>query len=83
VLYPTWDICVASQSLPSILFILTVITLVEDDITVILISENMRGNAIEKPPIVRNHHGRSRECLNGIFEGAECFDVKIVSRFIE
>ena len=42
-----------------------------------------RGDAIEKPAIVRNHEHAAGKLEQGIFERAQGFHVQIVGRFIE
>src|SRR5690606_29231386 len=43
----------------------------------------VRGDAIEEPAVVADDHDRTRKFQQGVFEGAQRFDVEVVGRFVE
>lgn len=45
--------------------------------------QNMRGNAIEEPAVVADHHGTTAEILNALFQRAKRGNVKIVGGFVK
>ena len=52
-------------------------------LAITLVGENMCGDAVEEPAIVRDDDGAAGEAEQGFFQCAQRFDVKIIGRFIE
>src|SRR6185312_13413507 len=53
------------------------------DLRVALEGENVRGDTVEKPAIMRDHDRAAREGYQRILEGAQRFDVQIIGGFVE
>src|SRR6185436_17545106 len=72
-----------SESRFSINLVIGIIPLKPNHFAITLEREYVRRDAIEKPPIVRNHHRTTREILERLFQRAQRVDVEIVCRLIE
>ena len=45
--------------------------------------QNMRTQAVQEEAVVGDDNGAAREVFDGIFQGAEGFDVEVVGRFVQ
>ena len=45
--------------------------------------QNMRADAVEEEAVVADDDGAAGEVDQGVFEGAEGFDVEVVGRFVQ
>ena len=74
---------VVTESSFSIDLILAVIAVEILDVTVALESENMRGDAVEKPTVVRYYDRASGKVFQRFFESAHRVDIEIVCRLVQ
>jgi len=72
-----------AQAFLAIRFVLGVVTFEEHRLRVIFIREDVGRDAVEEPPIVRDHNGGAREVQQGFFQGTQGFNVEVVGRFVE
>src|SRR5215216_5729465 len=72
----------AEAAMPVRLVIL-VVALEPDDAAVAFEREDVRGDAIEEPAVVADHHGAPRVIEQRLFEGTQRIDVEIVRRLVE
>jgi hypothetical protein len=43
----------------------------------------MRGNAVEKPAVVRNNHGATSKIFEAFFHGTQRIYINVVGRFVK
>src|SRR5262249_39799842 len=80
---PVWLVRFLAHALMAQRLIGLVIPFVPHRLAVTLESEDMRGDAVEKPAVVADDHGAAAEGKQGVFQGAQGIDVEIVSRLIK
>lgn len=76
----------SSASAPSaflVLFVLGKVTFEELNLTFILVIQNVGGNTVKEPAVVRDNHRAARELQQGVFQRAQGFDIQVVGWFIE
>ncbi len=83
VLRPVWLICVVAETAFAIFLVFAVAAFEEEYFAGLLERQRMRGNAIQEPAIVRDDHGAAGEVEQGLFQGAQGFDVEVVGRLVE
>jgi len=76
-------ISVLTKAFLAILFVLRIIPLEPDHLTIAFESEDVGGNTIEEPAVVADDHSTSGEILDSFFKSSQGVDVEIVGRFIE
>src|SRR4030095_11236037 len=57
-----------AQPLDLLVLVLAIISFEENPLRVVLGSEDMRCDAVEKPAVVRDHHDAAREVEQGLLE---------------
>src|SRR5690242_4648485 len=68
---------------PEILDVFAVIALEPHDLRVALEGEDMSGDTVEEPAIMRDHHRTAGEGEQRLLQSAQRLDVEIVGRLIE
>ena len=63
--------------------VIGVITLEPYGAAVALERQDVRGNAVEEPAIMRDHHGAAGEIEQGFFQCAQGVDIEIVGWLVE
>ena len=63
--------------------ILAVAALEPSRLALALESENVRGNAVEEPAVVRDDHHAAAELLQTLFKRTQGRDVKVVRRLVQ
>ena len=66
-----------------VLDVLRVVALEPDDLAVALEGEDVGGDAVEEPAIVRDHDRAAREAQQRLLERAQRLDVEVVGRLVE
>src|ERR1700722_6911481 len=66
-----------------ILDVFLIVAFEPDDLRVAFESEDMGGDAVQEPAIVRDDDRTTRESHQRVFERAQSFDIEVVGRFIE
>ena len=64
-------------------FVFLIVAVEEHPFRIAFASENVRGDAVEEPAVVRNHHyaaGKFQQC---VFQRALGFHVEVVGRFVQ
>ena len=74
---------IVSETAFFVFFVLGKIAVEKFDLRVAFKGENMRGDAIQKPAVVRNDNGTAAEIFECFFERAHRVDIEIVGRFVE
>src|SRR5690606_35727889 len=74
---------VVAEAALLVLFVLAVVALEELHVRVALERQDVGGNAVEEPAIVRDHEGVARELQQRVFQCAQGLDVEVVGRFVE
>lgn len=74
--------CIAEAFL-AISFVLGVVTFEEQHVGVVLVGEDVRGDTVQEPPIVRDHDGCTWEVEQRFLQRTQGFDVEVVGRFVE
>lgn len=64
-----------AEAPPPILLVLLVVSFEPYRLAVALEGENMRRDSVEEPPVVGDHHDRSREGEQRLLQGTERVDV--------
>ena len=64
-------------------FVLVVRTLEKDDVGIALVRQNVRGDLVQEPTIVRNTNGGAVPGLNGVLEASKGGDIEVVGRLVE
>ena len=72
-----------AQTLLAIGFVLGVVALEEGYLRVVLVRQDMGGDTVQEPAIVRDHDGRAGEVQQRFFQRAQGFHVEVVGRFVE
>jgi hypothetical protein len=72
-----------SEALLFVLFIFRKISVKEIDLRVAFEGENVCGNAVEEPPVVRNDDGTSGKVLKGFFQCAQRVHIDVVGGFVK
>ena len=67
----------------SVFFIIGIIAFKPFDMAVAFKSQNMRGNTVEEPAIVRDDNRATGEVFQAFFQRAQRFNIQIIGRFIE
>ncbi len=73
---------IAETSLP-VRLVIGVIAFEPFHLAVALECEDMRGDAIQEPAVVRDDDGAARELQQGLLQGAQGLDVQIVGRLVQ
>ena len=63
--------------------IVTVVALEQDDLAVALKGKYVGGDAIQEPAIVGYHHDAAGEGQQGLFQGAQGFDIEVIGGFVQ
>ena len=74
---------ILAQALFTVSLVFAVVALVGVDLAVAFEGDDVGGDPVEEPAIVRNHHHAARELENRFFQRAQGFDVEVVGRFVE
>src|SRR4051794_23438762 len=80
---PMWPVCLSTQASPSVLLICLEIALEPGDLRVTLEGEDVCGDAVEEPAVVRDDHGAAGERKERLLERAERVHVEVVGRLVE
>src|SRR5471032_2239017 len=64
-------------------FVFLIVAVEEGHLRIAFERQDMGGDAVQEPAIVRDHHHRAGELQQRVFQRAQGFDVQIVRRFIE
>ncbi|KAF1858260.1 hypothetical protein Lal_00014761 [Lupinus albus] len=64
-------------------FVLLVVTVEEGDLRLAFEREDVGGDAVEEPAVVRDDHHAAREFQQRVFQRAQGFDVQVVRRFVQ
>src|SRR3989338_625038 len=72
-----------AETLPLICLIFLVVAVEERPLGIAFRREDMRGDAVEEPAVVGDHHNAAGEFEQGVFEGAQGFHVEVVGGFVE
>ena len=82
-LHPAGYRGIRALALPTIDLVVRVIALVEHHTAVILVSQNVRCDPIQKPPIVGDDQRGTRKGQQRLLERTEGLDIQIISWLIE
>lgn len=74
---------VCAQRAFLVLFVLGKVTFEELNFTFILVIQNVGGDTVEEPTVVRDNHRAARELQQGVFQCAQGFDIQVVGWFVE
>ena len=74
---------VGAESAFLVLFVLGKVTFEELNLTFIPVIQNVGGNTVKEPAVVRDNHRAARELQQGVFQRAQGFDIRVVGWFIE
>lgn len=66
-----------------VLFVFGKVAFEEFHLTFILIIQNVGGDTVKEPTVVRDNHRAARELQQGVFQRAQGFDIQVVRRFVE
>ena len=66
-----------------VFLVLAVVALVELHVRVAFEGDDVRGDAVQEPAVMRDDQGAARELQQRVFERAQGFDVEVVGRFVE
>ncbi len=80
---PVWLICSFSQAPFAVGFVICIVAFKPLNVAVTLEGQNMRGNTIQKPAIVRNHYRAAGEVEQCLFQCTQGFDIQVIGRFVE
>src|SRR6266545_5347250 len=83
VLDPMRRIRFGAEAAAPVCFVVLVVALEPDDAAVAFEGEHVRGDAIEKPAVVADHHGAAGIVEERLFERAQRVDVEVVGRLVE
>src|SRR5688572_23200515 len=83
VLDPMRRIRLGSQAAPAIRLVVLIVALEPDDAAVALEGEHVRGNAVEEPAIVADHHRAAGVVEERLLERAQRVDVEVVGRLVQ
>ena len=72
-----------SQPSPSLLFVSLEIPLAPVDVAVPFERQNVRGDAIQKPAIVADHHHATGEVQDRFLQGSQRVDIQVVGRLVQ
>ena len=72
-----------AQALTLIGFVLVVVAVEEHHLTVAFKGEDMRGDSIQEPAVMRRHQRATREFKKGFFQRAQRFHVQVVRGFVK
>ncbi len=79
--------CGSSASAPSVRFLYSSYSVKlpskNSTLPLVLVVQDVGGDTVEEPTVVRDHHGAAREFQQGVFQRAQGFDIQVVGRFIE
>ena len=70
-----------AEALVPVGFVLGIVPFEPDDLAVAFEREDVRGDAVEEPTVVANHHGAAGEILQCLLECAHGVDIEIICRF--
>src|SRR5690606_30943295 len=74
---------ISTQTLLTVGFVLGVVTFKESHFRVAFVGQNVGGNTVEEPAVVRHHHHGARESIDGFFQRPQGFYVEVVGRFVQ
>ena len=74
---------VGAQAAFLVFFVVLEVAAEEFDVAFALKSEDVCANPVEEETVVRDDHGAACEIDEGIFEGAQGFDVEVVGWFVK
>src|SRR6185437_6953613 len=83
VAYSVWMGRILALAFLVVLDVLLIVAFEPVDLRVALEGEDMRGDAVEKPAIVRDHDRAAREGHQRILQSAQRFDVEVIGRLVE
>jgi hypothetical protein len=72
-----------ADALVVILLVVAEVALVEHHAAIALVGEDVCGDAVEEPAIVRDDHGAAGKGQQRFFQRAQRLDVEVVGRFVE
>ena len=76
-------VSVGADAAFAVCFVLRIISVKVDDFAISFKGEDMRGNAVEEPAVVRDDHGASAKIFKCVFHGAHCVHVEVICRFVQ
>ncbi len=74
---------IIAATAPQVLDVVLVVALEPDHFGIALEGQDVRGDAVEEPAVVRDHHCAAREVQQRILERAQRLHVQIVGRLVE
>src|SRR5690606_22945475 len=74
---------VVAQAALLVFLVLAVVALEELHVRVALEGEDVGGDAVQEPAVMRDHEGVAGEFQQRVFQRAQGFDVEVVGRFVE
>src|SRR6185503_20215536 len=80
---PVWPVSLSTQTSPSVLLICLEIALEPGDLRVPLEGQDVRGDAVQEPAVVRDDHRAAGEGEERLLERAERVDVEVVGRLVQ
>src|SRR4029450_10342606 len=72
-----------AQPFDLVVLVFAVISFEEHPLRLVLGSEDMRCDAIEKPAVVRDHHDAARELEKCLLERPQRLDIEVVRRLVQ
>src|SRR5229473_2812744 len=81
--YPVRLVGVGAKALAALSFVHLIIAFAPDRLAVALESEDVRGDAVEKPAVVADDHGATAEVQQGIFQSSQRLHVEVIGRLVE
>ena len=63
--------------------IIRIISREPDNLAFSLKSQNVRGDPVQEPAVVADHHGAARKVFQSLFQGSQGVHIQIVGRFVQ
>src|SRR5918993_1770681 len=83
ILDPVWLVGLGSKAAFAVSLVVLVVPFIPDHLAVALEGEHVRGDAVEEPAVVADHHRAPGEVQERLFERAQGVDVEIVRRLVQ
>src|SRR5690606_24794284 len=74
---------ISTQTLFTVDFVLGVVTFKESHFRVAFVSQDVGGDTVKEPAVVRHHHHGARESIDSFFQRPQGFYIEVVGRFVQ
>ena len=72
-----------AQSTATVVLVLGVVSLEPGNLRVTLEREDVRGDAVQEPTVVRDHQHATGKVQDGVFKRAQSIDIQVVGRLVQ